>query len=76
MKEEIMKNSEFEKYLNQARELLKQKGLESLRNPHAMTGRICRCNNCLCCAALQVYSENRFDYMVAYGLDRRLINKI
>lgn len=40
-----------------ARNIAKEKGLEALNNPHAMTGRICGCGSCFCCAALFVYNE-------------------
>jgi len=40
-----------------ARKLAEEKGLEALNDPHAMTGRICKCGLCFCCAALQVYNE-------------------
>lgn len=43
--------------LAEARRLLKEKGPDALNNPHAMTGRICHCFDCFCCAALQVFEE-------------------
>lgn len=47
----------FENQLWQARRLAQEKGIEALNNPHAMTGRICGCGSCFCCAALAVYNE-------------------
>lgn len=49
----------WENQLRKARALLHSKGLNALLNPHASTGRICRCHDCFCCAALQVYNEAR-----------------
>ena len=43
--------------LRRARELLAREGREALNNPHAMIGRQCRCGQCFCCAALQVWNE-------------------
>ncbi len=45
----------YENQLWLAAELLVQKGIESLSNPHAMIGRDCKCGSCFCCAALEVY---------------------
>lgn len=39
----------------QAAKLLVDKGIEAVNNPHAMTGEICGCNDCFCCAANKVY---------------------
>jgi|SRR5205809_3496495 len=47
----------WENQLSAARKLAADKGLSALNNPHAMTGRICRCGSCFCCAALAVYNE-------------------
>jgi hypothetical protein len=43
--------------LFQARKLLNDKGREALNNPHAMTGRMCGCGSCFCCAAVEVLNE-------------------
>lgn len=56
MKTETKPN--YARQLAEARRLLAEKGREALNNPHAMTGRICRCGDCFCCAALQVLNEN------------------
>lgn len=48
-----------ERFLIEARKVLAEKGAGALYSPHAMTGRICRCNDCFCCAALQVYTEHQ-----------------
>jgi hypothetical protein len=45
----------YENQLWLASELLVNKGIEAVNNPHAMTGRTCGCGNCFCCAALEVY---------------------
>lgn len=37
-----------------AAELLADKGLDALNNPHAMTGRDCGCGDCFCCAAAEI----------------------
>ena len=45
-------------YANQLREaskILEADGPEALRNPHALTGSICGCKSCFCCAAFTVY---------------------
>lgn len=47
----------WENQLYRARQLADEKGLAALWNPHAMTGRICGCGSCFCCAALFVYLE-------------------
>lgn len=55
-----MENHEEPTYENQlwhARKLLAEKGREALNNPHAMTGRTCKCGQCFCCAAAQVVAE-------------------
>ena len=43
--------------LQRARKLLAEKGESELNNPHAMTGKICKCEQCFCCAALYVLNE-------------------
>ena len=40
-----------------ARKLASEKGLEALRNPHALIGMDCGCGTCFCCAAYQVVTE-------------------
>ena len=45
----------WENQLWTAAELLVNKGPEALNTPHAMTGKICGCGDCFCCAALEVY---------------------
>lgn len=47
----------WENQLHRARQLADERGLGALHNPHAMTGRICGCGSCFCCAALFVYNE-------------------
>lgn len=47
----------WENQIRMARELLESKGADALLNPSAMTGRICGCKDCFCCAALKVYNE-------------------
>lgn len=47
----------FKDQLDKARKLIDKKGEEALRNPHALTGQICGCRDCFCCAALQVWRE-------------------
>ena len=37
-----------------AAEVLVNKGLHELENPHAATGRMCGCGDCFCCAANRV----------------------
>jgi len=37
-----------------AAELLADKGLEALDNPHGMIGRDCGCGDCFCCAAAEI----------------------
>ncbi len=49
----------WENQLWHARRLATDKGLDALNNPHAMTGRVCGCGSCFCCAALFVYNELR-----------------
>ena len=49
----------YQNQLAEARKVARERGLEALNNPHAMTGRICGCRNCFCCAALEVYNELR-----------------
>ena len=48
-----------ENQLWHARRLLEEKGAEALRNPHALIGRTCGCNDCFCCAALTVLGERK-----------------
>ena len=48
-------------YSNQlfhARKLLQDKGRDALISPHALTGKVCGCGSCFCCAALQVLRES------------------
>jgi len=47
----------FAAQINTARKLANEKGIEALRNPHALIGKMCRCGDCFCCAALLVYTE-------------------
>ena len=47
----------FANQLREARKILETQGPEALRNPHALTGSICGCKNCFCCAALAVYHQ-------------------
>lgn len=49
----------YENQLWHARKLLSEKGIEALRNPHALIGEKCGCGTCFCCAALTVYREAR-----------------
>jgi hypothetical protein len=43
--------------LYKAAELLAEKGLDAINNPHAMIGEDCRCNGCFCCAAREVLNK-------------------
>jgi hypothetical protein len=43
--------------LREARKILEADGPEALRNPHALTGSICGCKSCFCCAAFTVYYQ-------------------
>lgn len=47
----------FANQLSEARKILETEGAEALRNPHALTGAICGCKACFCCAALSVYYQ-------------------
>ena len=47
----------YENQLWHARNLVAEKGIEALNNPHAMIGRTCKCGQCFCCAAAQVVRE-------------------
>lgn len=47
----------FFNQLREARKILETQGPEALRNPHALTGAICGCKACFCCAALAVYIQ-------------------
>jgi hypothetical protein len=38
----------------QAAQLLTERGIEALNNPHAMIGRTCNCGTCFCCAAAEI----------------------
>jgi hypothetical protein len=49
----------WENQLWTAAELLVNKGLDAVNNPHAMIGRTCGCGDCFCCAALEVYKIAR-----------------
>lgn len=42
-----------------AAELLADKGLDALNNPHAMIGRSCGCGDCFCCAAAEIVKAVR-----------------
>lgn len=53
------KDITFADMLHNARRILREKGIHALYNPHAATGKICRCGNCFCCAAWQVWCEAR-----------------
>jgi hypothetical protein len=47
----------YENQLAMARKLLAEKGRKALYNPHVLSGRMCGCGQCFCCAAKQVYNE-------------------
>jgi len=47
----------YENQVWHAERLLKESGPEALYSPHAATGKICGCETCFCCAALQVYKQ-------------------
>ncbi len=47
----------YQNQLWMARELLAHEGIEALRNPHALTGKICGCGSCFCCAAREVLAK-------------------
>ena len=49
----------FENQLIRARQLLKEQGLNALYSPHAATGKLCKCGDCFCCAALIVWNESK-----------------
>lgn len=40
-----------------ARKLLREKGRDSLDNPHGMTGRSCGCGSCFTCAAAETVKQ-------------------
>lgn len=46
-------------HLEEARKVLREKGIAALYNPHAMTGKICGCGSCFCCAAFEVWKGAR-----------------
>lgn len=48
----------YENQLCHARKVLAEQGRKALNNPHAMTGRSCKCGSCFCCAAAQVVREH------------------
>jgi len=48
----------YQNQLIMARNVLRDQGAQALLNPHVMTGRICGCKDCFCCAALAVYKEH------------------
>ena len=37
--------------------LTKENGMEWLVNPHAATGKVCKCGICWCCKAYSVYQQ-------------------
>ena len=47
----------WQNQLWKAAELLVEKGADALKNPHAMIGQTCKCGDCFCCAALEVYND-------------------
>lgn len=49
----------FDNQLWTAAELLVNQGMNALENPHAATGRMCKCGSCFCCAALDVLNRAR-----------------
>ena len=56
------RNRQTPTYKNQiwaAAELLADKGLDALNNPHAMIGRDCGCGDCFCCAAAEIVKAVR-----------------
>lgn len=53
----VMNEPTFINQLAEARRVLETEGPEALRNPHALTGAICRCKACFCCAAFVVYRQ-------------------
>ena len=57
-----MNNHTEPAYKNQlwhAERLLSEHGITALKHPHAMIGRDCKCGECFCCAALEVYNDNK-----------------
>lgn len=42
-----------------AAELLADKGLDALNNPHGMIGKECGCGDCFCCAAAEIVKAVR-----------------
>lgn len=59
MKEPDRTKPTWENQVWHAERLLADKGERALENPHAMTGRICGCGSCFCCAALYVLKKHR-----------------
>lgn len=56
------KNKSTPTYNNQlwaAAELLANKGLDALDNPHGMIGQDCGCGDCFCCAAAEIVKAVR-----------------
>jgi hypothetical protein len=45
----------YDNQLLMAAALVKEKGLEALRNPHVLIGETCGCGKCFCCAAVEIY---------------------
>lgn len=52
----------WEAHIKRAKMILTTRGERALRNPHAETGRICRCQDYFCCAAFTVFTEHQRKY--------------
>lgn len=51
----------FNNQITMAEKLADDEGMGSLYDPHVLTGRICACKDCFCCAALLVYNRRKFN---------------
>jgi hypothetical protein len=55
MEQVIDSHPTYANQLRESRKILENQGPEALRNPHALTGAICGCKACFCCAAFTTY---------------------
>lgn len=49
----------YENQLWHAERYYQEKGAFALNNPHGMTGKICKCGECFCCAANEVLIRHK-----------------
>ena len=67
-----MSRQDFGRYLEQANQLRREKGISAVRNPHGMIGEQCGCNDCFTCACAAIVRTEEMNSKWYANLRRQL----